>query len=161
MRTRVALVAILVLAPVAAATHPLSIVLSDWASGEWLVGTPLALVEPLSEINEARFPIDVPECHRAILLDVLFSPNATSADVEGVGSVSVLHEVEATLWNGSERIASVEIRHEGYGMFVGLAPTEGQYELRARLGVGADVDWSARVRGRLLEDEPGCSHPLD
>lgn len=151
---------VLVLAPSAAATHPLSIVLSDWAAGEWVVGTPLGLIEPIETLNEARFPIDVPQCHRTILVDILFSPNATSVDVEGVGSASVLHELQATLWGETGRVASVDIRHEGYGKLVGQAPAAGQYELRVRLDLGADVDWSARVRGLLLQDEPGCSHPV-
>lgn len=157
VRSRLWVLAIL-LSPVAVADHPLTVVLSDWSSGSWLVGTPVAVPGPAADLVETRIPIDVPECHRVVLLDLAFSPNSTAVEAQDVGTVTVFHEVRASLWNGTQEIASARIFREGFDHRVGAAPAAGAYEVHLRLVTGADVDWSARVRGLLVQSDEACTH---
>lgn len=144
------LLAVLLLLPLASASEPY-VTLLDWKDGASPVGAPLR-VAPLS----ASFPIVVDDCHYEILVDLLYSPDNTTARADGVGSVTAPYSFRVdAVAPGGVVVASRTIANPGYGAPLGwLLP--GEYDVRVQLSQGALVDWSLRVRGH----EFNCSPPL-
>lgn len=145
------LVLALLVLPPASAVDPY-VVLLDWQEGHSLVGTTPLLVTPLAQ----RFPFNVTDCHRALLLDLLYDPEELSAGAQGVGEVALLYDFLVETWRGDERVSSVRVRAPGYSVGLGTTQEGGGHELRLSLANGADVHWQARVRGRSIPDEPAC-----
>ena len=150
MRRLYLLVALLALP--AASAGEAYVVLLDWREGHSLAGTTTLAISPLAD----RFGFDATPCHRALLLDLLYTPEELLAGVDGVGEVALSYEFLTEVWRGDERVSSVRVREPRYGIPLGTTDAAGPHELRLSLANGADVEWDVRVRGRELPDEPAC-----
>lgn len=137
--------------PLASAVDPY-VVLLDWQEGHSAVGTTPLLVTPLA----AQLPFNVTDCHRALLLDLLYDPEEFALNAQGVGEVALLYDFLVETWRGEERVSRVRVRSPGYGIGLGVTAEGGGHEIHLALANGADVRWEARVRGRSLPDEPAC-----
>lgn len=151
-QVRVALLVLLALAPLAAASGDTWVELTPWIEGRDLAPTTPFVTTPLA----TRVPFDAPQCQRHLLLDLLYDPDETGLDVDGVGEAALLHEFRIEVWSEEARLLERKVTRSGMGHALGLLPAEGAYELRLSLAVGADVAWEARLRGRAVFDEPAC-----
>lgn len=152
---RLLALALVALAAPAVAAEPY-VVLADWTHGQALVGTTPLASSPLAAV----IPFDASACHRALLLDLLYAPAETGADVDGVGDFALLHDFVAEVWRGDARLAQERVREPGYGRPLGETLEPGPHELRLWLATGAAVEYDARLRGRAVAGEPACLPPV-
>lgn len=151
---RLALLAVLLALPAAAALEPW-VVLLDWQRGTATAPTTPFATSPLAE----RFTFEASACHPSLLLDLLYSPDEGMVAVQDVGEMAVVYEFRAEVWNASGLVADARVQRSGYGMPLAILEEAGPHELRLSLGWGANVDWEARLRGRLAIDDPACNPP--
>lgn len=125
----------------------------DWQAGHFLVATRVGI----DGVDAASFPVSLDACRRALLLDLLYTPEDASASAPGVGSASVLFELgaEARDANGS-LLGARRILSPAYGIPLGTMPAGGDYEVRLVLVTGADVSWEARLRAREVFGDMAC-----
>lgn len=153
---RAALLAALLLAPLAAAVDEPYLVLLDWQEGRTLVGTTSLIVSPLAP----GYEVGVPECYPHLLADVLYAPEEFAAGVEGVGEAALKYDFLVQLLQAGEPISQVRVRQPGYGWPIGTVDEPGAHEVRLSLATGVDVAWEFRVRTRFAFEDPACNPPV-
>lgn len=132
----------------------------DWQRGRFLAGTALVAATDGGSIEPVRIGFAVDACHRVVVLDLLYRPDAMRAEDENVGSVGVRYEFRAELWNATGRLRSVDLRAGSYHITMGEVPAAGAYEVRLRPTFALDAHYEARVRLREAWGEVACLPPV-
>lgn len=145
----------LALLPQVSAGEPY-VILLDWHEGRSLVGTTSLAMSPIAD----RFLFEVDRCHRNLLLDLLYDPAETGAEVERVGALFIDHDFLVEVSSDGALVGESRIRNPGYGHPLGTLALEGPYELRLSLANGADVSWQLRLRGSSVFGELACEHRI-
>lgn len=148
---RLVLVLLLVPLPLVSGSDP-SVTYVEWEHGFTPVGTTRLAMSPAANV----FPFEVGACYRALLLDLLYEPAETGADVPGVGEAFLAHDFRVQLWRGSALLHDRNVTSPSYDIPLGTTAIPGAHEVRLSLANGALVNWSLRVKGWEAFHELAC-----
>lgn len=145
-------VALVLLAPAGLADFgDPQVVILDWREGQFVAGT-LGAVQ--GTIGQTWWPIWVDQCHRKLRADLLYEPKSVAVG-GNPAQVEVPYDFKLTMSVGPWS-QTLWTTHPGFDQAIGTAPAYGSGIATLQLQKGVLVDWSLRIRGWEVVDEPAC-----